>query len=211
MADSTVASCEPRGRHGHDHWYRGRGTVHGAPPGRSHRRTRAVDGDVAHAGRAAYGRGVRGRTADDRCACLAGAPGHADVRRADGRRPRRRRDRTRPRGRIAGLPGPVRPSGRRRVPGRAHRAARSAPGRRRAGRSTVGLVEGLAGHAYRWTAQARQTADELDFVARVAELSPHNRRCCWSAAIGTTRNCAQTAQPLSRHYATTTRARTTSS
>lgn len=38
-------------------------------------------------------------------------------------------------------------------------------------RSAVGLVEGLAGHAYRWTTQARQTADELDFVARVADLT----------------------------------------
>lgn len=38
-------------------------------------------------------------------------------------------------------------------------------------RSVVGLVEGLAGHAYRWTTQARQTADELDFVARVADLT----------------------------------------
>jgi dienelactone hydrolase len=37
-------------------------------------------------------------------------------------------------------------------------------------RSVVGLVEGLAGHPYEWTAQADQTADELDFVARVADL-----------------------------------------
>jgi len=38
-------------------------------------------------------------------------------------------------------------------------------------RSVVGLVEGLAGHPYRWTAQADETADELDFVARAAELT----------------------------------------
>ena len=37
-------------------------------------------------------------------------------------------------------------------------------------RSVVGLVEGLAGHPYRWTAQAERTADELDFVARAADL-----------------------------------------
>ena len=37
-------------------------------------------------------------------------------------------------------------------------------------RSVVGLVEGLAGHPYRWTAQAEKTADELDFVARVADI-----------------------------------------
>jgi dienelactone hydrolase len=37
--------------------------------------------------------------------------------------------------------------------------------------SVVGLVEGLAGHPYRWTAQADETADELDFVARAAELT----------------------------------------
>src|SRR4051794_16105061 len=63
---STVPSLGPRGRHGNDHWYCGRRTVHGAATGRSRRRPRAVDRDVAHAGRAAYGRGVRGRTADDR-------------------------------------------------------------------------------------------------------------------------------------------------
>ena len=37
-------------------------------------------------------------------------------------------------------------------------------------RSAVGLVEGLAGHAYRWTTRARQAADELDFVARAGDL-----------------------------------------
>jgi dienelactone hydrolase len=37
-------------------------------------------------------------------------------------------------------------------------------------RSVVGLVEGLAGHPYEWTAQAHRTADELDFVARVADI-----------------------------------------
>lgn len=38
-------------------------------------------------------------------------------------------------------------------------------------RSVVPLVEGLAGHPYRWTEQSRQTADELDFVARVDTLT----------------------------------------
>ena len=38
-------------------------------------------------------------------------------------------------------------------------------------RSVVGLVEGLAGHPYRWTEQSDETADELDFVARAAELT----------------------------------------
>jgi pimeloyl-ACP methyl ester carboxylesterase len=38
-------------------------------------------------------------------------------------------------------------------------------------RSVVGLVEGLAGHPYRWTSQSDETADELDFVARAAELT----------------------------------------
>jgi dienelactone hydrolase len=38
-------------------------------------------------------------------------------------------------------------------------------------RSVVGLVEELAGHPYRWTAPARKTADELDFVARAADLT----------------------------------------
>lgn len=37
-------------------------------------------------------------------------------------------------------------------------------------RSVVGLVEGLAGHPYRWTAEAEETAAELDFVARAADL-----------------------------------------
>ena len=37
-------------------------------------------------------------------------------------------------------------------------------------RSVVGLVEGLAGHPYEWTAQAHRTADELDFVARAADI-----------------------------------------
>jgi dienelactone hydrolase len=38
-------------------------------------------------------------------------------------------------------------------------------------RSVVPLVEGLAGHAYRWTAESRNVADELDFVARAADLT----------------------------------------
>jgi dienelactone hydrolase len=38
-------------------------------------------------------------------------------------------------------------------------------------RSAVGLVDDLAGHAYRWTAEADRAADELDFVARVADLA----------------------------------------
>ncbi len=38
-------------------------------------------------------------------------------------------------------------------------------------RSAVGLVEGLAGHPYEWTAEARRVADELDFVARAREIT----------------------------------------
>jgi hypothetical protein len=38
-------------------------------------------------------------------------------------------------------------------------------------RSVVGLVEGLAGRPYRWTAESRSTADELDFVARAGDLA----------------------------------------
>lgn len=38
-------------------------------------------------------------------------------------------------------------------------------------RSAVGLVEDLAGQAYRWTAESRKTADELDFVARAGDLT----------------------------------------
>jgi pimeloyl-ACP methyl ester carboxylesterase len=38
-------------------------------------------------------------------------------------------------------------------------------------RSVVPLVEPLAGHAYRWTAESRKAADELDFVARVGDLT----------------------------------------
>lgn len=38
-------------------------------------------------------------------------------------------------------------------------------------RSVVGLVEGLAGHPYRWTTEADEVADELDFVARAADLT----------------------------------------
>jgi pimeloyl-ACP methyl ester carboxylesterase len=38
-------------------------------------------------------------------------------------------------------------------------------------RSVVPLVEGLAGHAYRWSAESRRAADELDFVARAGELA----------------------------------------
>ncbi|OZM71105.1 alpha/beta hydrolase [Amycolatopsis antarctica] len=37
-------------------------------------------------------------------------------------------------------------------------------------RSAVGLAESLAGHAYRWTAESRRLADELDFVARAANF-----------------------------------------
>lgn len=38
-------------------------------------------------------------------------------------------------------------------------------------RTAVGLVEGLLGQSYRWTADARQIADELDFVARAGDLT----------------------------------------
>jgi len=38
-------------------------------------------------------------------------------------------------------------------------------------RSVVPLVEGLAGHAYRWTEESRKVADELDFVARAGDLT----------------------------------------
>ncbi len=38
-------------------------------------------------------------------------------------------------------------------------------------RSVVPLVEGLAGHPYRWTAESHRAADELDFVARAAALT----------------------------------------
>ncbi len=37
---SRLASREPRGSHGNDHWYRGRGAVHGAPTDRIRRRSR---------------------------------------------------------------------------------------------------------------------------------------------------------------------------
>ncbi|WP_433555300.1 alpha/beta hydrolase family protein [Pseudonocardia xinjiangensis] len=38
-------------------------------------------------------------------------------------------------------------------------------------RSAVGLVEDLAGRAYRWTAESRTVADDLDFVARAGDLA----------------------------------------
>jgi dienelactone hydrolase len=38
-------------------------------------------------------------------------------------------------------------------------------------RSVVPLVEGLAGQPYRWTAESRKAADELDFVARAGDLT----------------------------------------
>jgi dienelactone hydrolase len=38
-------------------------------------------------------------------------------------------------------------------------------------RSVVGLVEDLAGHPYRWTAESGRAADELDFVARAGDLT----------------------------------------
>ncbi|GAA1318692.1 alpha/beta hydrolase family protein [Pseudonocardia xinjiangensis] len=38
-------------------------------------------------------------------------------------------------------------------------------------RSAVGLVEDLAGRAYRWTAESRTAADELDFVARAGDFT----------------------------------------
>ncbi|MCO1657991.1 alpha/beta hydrolase family protein [Pseudonocardia humida] len=38
-------------------------------------------------------------------------------------------------------------------------------------RSVVPLVEGLAGHPYRWTAESHRIADDLDFVARAADLA----------------------------------------
>jgi len=38
-------------------------------------------------------------------------------------------------------------------------------------RSVVPLVEGLAGHAYRWTAESHKAADDLDFVARAGDLT----------------------------------------
>ena len=77
-------------------------------------------------------------------------------------------------------------------------------------RSVVGLVEGLAGQAYRWTAESRKAADELDFVARAEDLR-HKRRCCLSAGSGTTRNCARTRPTSSMHYASNMRTRTRSS
>ncbi|GAB2616450.1 hypothetical protein GCM10027168_56090 [Streptomyces capparidis] len=38
-------------------------------------------------------------------------------------------------------------------------------------RSVVPLMEGLAGHPYRWTEESHKVADELDFVARAADLT----------------------------------------
>ncbi|MEV5551217.1 prolyl oligopeptidase family serine peptidase [Streptomyces sp. NPDC052309] len=38
-------------------------------------------------------------------------------------------------------------------------------------RSAVGLAEGLAGRPYRWTAESRKAADELDFVARAGDVA----------------------------------------
>jgi pimeloyl-ACP methyl ester carboxylesterase len=38
-------------------------------------------------------------------------------------------------------------------------------------RSVVPLVDDLAGHAYRWTAESHKAADELDFVARAGGLT----------------------------------------
>lgn len=38
-------------------------------------------------------------------------------------------------------------------------------------RTAVGLVEGLLGQPYRWTAESRQVAHDLDFVARAGELT----------------------------------------
>ena len=38
-------------------------------------------------------------------------------------------------------------------------------------RSVVGLFDDLTGHAYRWTAESRTAADELDFVARAGDLA----------------------------------------
>lgn len=40
-------------------------------------------------------------------------------------------------------------------------------------RSVVDLVEPMSGKPYTWTAEAHRTADELDFVARVADLAAH--------------------------------------
>lgn len=38
-------------------------------------------------------------------------------------------------------------------------------------RTAVGLVESLLGQPYRWTDEARKTADELDFVTRAGDLT----------------------------------------
>jgi pimeloyl-ACP methyl ester carboxylesterase len=38
-------------------------------------------------------------------------------------------------------------------------------------RSVVPLVEGLTGQPYRWTAKAHEVADDLDFVARAADIA----------------------------------------
>lgn len=38
-------------------------------------------------------------------------------------------------------------------------------------RSVVGLVKAGSGQAYPWTAESRKTADELDFVARAADIT----------------------------------------
>lgn len=38
-------------------------------------------------------------------------------------------------------------------------------------RSVVGLTDDLAGHPYRWTPQANRVADDMDFVARTADLT----------------------------------------
>jgi pimeloyl-ACP methyl ester carboxylesterase len=77
-------------------------------------------------------------------------------------------------------------------------------------RSVVGLVEGLAGHPYEWTAQAHRTADERTSLPG-SQTSRPSRRCCWSAGSGTTRSCARTRPPWSMPYAIGTRSRTRSS
>jgi len=38
-------------------------------------------------------------------------------------------------------------------------------------RSVVGMIEGIAGQPYRWTDEATQAADRLDFVARAGDLA----------------------------------------
>jgi hypothetical protein len=73
----------------------------------------------------------------------------------------------------------------------------------------VALIEASSGQTYPWTTEARMTADELDFLARAADVTAQPPLLLVSGERDT-RHCGQTRLHWSTHYASSTRTQTTS-